>query len=112
MLTQLTTEGQNYRPKWSPDGKRIAYIHETAAGAKDVWVMNADGSNQQQVTTVGNVTAEPSWSPDGQWIAFGAGGGLEEVTSSFPFGVAIQLGGYYTGCTGCSPNGDPPMTSL
>ena len=72
-VKQLTYAGRNVRPKWSPNGKRIAYVHETATGAKDVWVMAANGSNKQQVTRVGNVTAAPSWSPDGRWLAFASG---------------------------------------
>ena len=31
-VKQLTTSGKNYRPHWSPDGKRIAYLREAPAG--------------------------------------------------------------------------------
>src|SRR5882724_2149955 len=47
---QLTREGsQNSRPRWSPDGKRIAYI-SNRGGASQVWTMAADGSDAKQVT--------------------------------------------------------------
>lgn len=71
-LVKLTTSGKNYWPRWSPDGKRIAYVNETAAGVRNVWVMNANGSNKQQVTRFGmsGMAFGPAWSPDGRWIAF------------------------------------------
>ena len=78
-VKQLTTVGKNYRPKWSPDGQRIAYIKETAAGAKDVWVMSATGAAKTRVTHLGTVTAAASWSPDGSTLAFAAGGSVGQV---------------------------------
>jgi Tol biopolymer transport system component len=45
-LKQLTTGAKNYRPKWSPNGQRIAYIHEATGGSKDIWVMSATGTNR------------------------------------------------------------------
>lgn len=77
--TQLTS-GQidqlDYSPSWSPDGKQIAFIRNLPvpgySGPYDVFVMNADGSNQRQLTRIGSVslTSRPSWSPDGTKIAF------------------------------------------
>jgi Tol biopolymer transport system component len=72
----MTTRGENYRPKWSPNGSRLSYIHEAAAG-KDLWVMSANGSGKRQVTTLGNVTTAGSWSPDGATLAFAAGDNVE-----------------------------------
>lgn len=101
-LRRLTSAAKNYRPHWSPDGTRIAYVHEEPGNVRDVWVMNADGSHQQQVTHLGN-TSEPAWSPDGAWLAFGggenplaypgaSGGGLlQKVRSTAPFGSPIAF---------------------
>jgi len=52
-------------PDWSPDGKRIAY---EAAG--DIWVMNADGAAQQNLTHSAAVEFGVAWSPDGKQIAY------------------------------------------
>jgi TolB protein len=67
-----TAEGA-YDPAWSPDGTRIAYA--ARAGSKhDLWVMDADGSDQRQITTSGACRA-PCWSPDGKHLAYVAADG-------------------------------------
>jgi Tol biopolymer transport system component len=73
-VTKLTTSGKNYRPHWSPDGKRIAYINETTGGPKDVWIMSSTGTSKVRVTTSGTVNAAPVWSYDGKTLAFGQSG--------------------------------------
>jgi TolB protein len=60
---RLTTGGGHARPRWSPDGRRIAYL----TGAQ-LWTMNADGTAPKRLTI--RAAAGPSWSPDGKWIAF------------------------------------------
>ncbi len=57
------------QPRFSPDGKRIAFTSDRAGG-DNIWVMNRDGSNPQQVTKESfRLLNSPSWSPDGQYIA-------------------------------------------
>ncbi len=65
-IKQLTTGDQSATsPRWSPDGKRIAY----ATGGQ-IWVMDSDGDNKNQVTKFATEAAAPVWSPDGKWFAF------------------------------------------
>lgn len=56
-------------PAWSPDGKRLAFVSDRT-GAPQVYVMNADGSNQRRLTFQGSYNTHPAWSPDGRWIAY------------------------------------------
>lgn len=60
-------------PAWSPDGTTIAFVRFPHA----IWLMNADGTNQRQLTTPpqhpdsnDEEDIMPAWSPDGDWIAF------------------------------------------
>src|SRR5216684_3008898 len=62
---QLTFEGDNGRPDWSPDGTRIAFA-TIRDGKGSVGVMAADGSSQKLLTE----GRHPSWSRDGKRIAF------------------------------------------
>ncbi|HEX8424493.1 MAG TPA: hypothetical protein VF634_13830, partial [Pyrinomonadaceae bacterium] len=60
-------------PSWSPDGRKIAFstTRLEGDGAGEIYVMNADGSNQQNLTLyTGGIERDPSWSPDGTRIAF------------------------------------------
>ncbi|MFN2529817.1 MAG: hypothetical protein ABR555_00820 [Pyrinomonadaceae bacterium] len=66
---QLTFEGDNGRPEWSPDGTRIAFA-TIRDGKGSVGVMAADGSSQKLLTE----GRHPSWSRDGSRIAFARDG--------------------------------------
>lgn len=87
-VAKLTSTGKNYRPKWSPDGKRIAYINEVG-GLRDVWVMAADGATKQRVTRLGNITSNPTWSANGARLAF-ANSTLHTIKSTAPFGTPAE----------------------
>jgi Tol biopolymer transport system component len=72
-LQQLTTDGNNQFPTFSPDGKRIAFISDRT-GVEQVWLMNADGTNQTQLSKSGvREDQVPDWSPDGRKVAFAQG---------------------------------------
>lgn len=68
----------DYPTGWSPDGARILFT-SGRAGNNDVFVMNADGSNQVALTTDPALDDLATWSPDGSRIAYVSGrdGNLE-----------------------------------
>ncbi len=66
---RLTDAGAHDRePDWSPDGTKIAFVRlaNEADHAGEIYVMDADGSNERLLASGG----EPQWSPDGNLIAF------------------------------------------
>jgi len=68
--TRLTFSTVSQDPTYSPDGSRIAFISSKPTGTRQVWVMDADGSNPRQLTSTSTTKQEPAWSPDGTKIAY------------------------------------------
>ena len=62
-------QADNYRPAWSPDGTKIAFVSNRNGGLNQIYVMDADGKNPIRLTDTAK-DDYPSWSPDGQRIAF------------------------------------------
>src|SRR5438067_752459 len=58
-------------PAWSPDSKTVAFL--STAGEKEqrqLWSVNADGSNPRKLSQLKGYAARPRWSRDGKQIAF------------------------------------------
>ena len=70
----LTSEiAWNMQPRFSPDGKQIAFISDRKGG-DNLWIMNADGSDMKAVSDAKRDLAHsPNWSPDGNYIAVNRG---------------------------------------
>jgi len=79
------TEGSDQRdPVWSPDGTRFAFTDTRfwsfPTFNTEIFVRNADGSGEVQVTDHVNIDDTPSWSPDGTAIIFSSTrGGIYEI---------------------------------
>jgi Tol biopolymer transport system component len=55
---------------WSPDGRRIAF-KSRRNGNNELYVMDADGSDETRLTNSPNVSeGQPSWSPDGRRLLY------------------------------------------
>lgn len=58
-------------PKWSPDGRFIAYL-SAKSGYPELWLWNAATGSESQFTRLGARINAFNWSPNGRWIAFSA----------------------------------------
>jgi TolB protein len=67
---QLTNApGISIGGSFSPDGSKIVFESDRS-GSQQVYVMNADGTNQHRISFFGGRSATPEWSPRGDQIAF------------------------------------------
>jgi TolB protein len=87
--TRLTTDGGYSRPRWSPDGKQLAYLK-----SGQLWVMKADGTGKRRLTT--RAASGPSWSPDSKSIAFAStsctgGPGVFRIAAGVTDGTPVAL---------------------
>src|SRR5437868_3187735 len=87
-----TGERTDATPAWSPDSTMLALF--STAGEKEqkqLWLVNADGSNARQLTHLAGYAALPRWSHDGKKIAFlyieGAGGGGPLLAAPITTGI-------------------------
>lgn len=64
-----TMLAEGFDPVWSPDGTKIAYANGVEYNA-EIYIMNADGTNQIQLTQNWHSSYAPAFSPDGTKIAF------------------------------------------
>ena len=68
--------------RWSPDGQKITFaaiVVQPDRLTSDVYVMNADGSGQEMLTSDPRWESGLAWSPDGRKIAFASGLGNSEI---------------------------------
>jgi dipeptidyl aminopeptidase/acylaminoacyl peptidase len=83
---RFTSGSNDTSPRWSPDGRAIAFVRAPAGEVKpkdeserdrgvgkgQVWVMPSDGGEARQLTSLRDGAGDPTWSPDGASIVFTA----------------------------------------
>ena len=96
-VRRITDTPFNVRgPKWSPDGRQIAFMMDlhTREPNKwqqyDVFVMNADGTRQQNLTEHPKQDGSPSWSPDGKYLVFVSGRAGHATLEIFVMEIATR----------------------
>lgn len=79
-------------PRFSADGKRVAYL-TNISGSPQIWIVPAGGGYPEQVTALDDPVTNIDWSPDGQWIALqvAPGGGLNsQIYVVHPDGTGLR----------------------
>jgi dipeptidyl aminopeptidase/acylaminoacyl peptidase len=66
---QLTNGGKDSRARWSPDGKRLAFLSGRDS-AEQVYLLSMSGGEPQRLTSLSTEADNELWSPDGNSIAF------------------------------------------
>ena len=83
---RLTSGIRDTTPRWSPDGKRIAFVRSVEKDGKvqpgQIYLLQMDGGEARAVTDVTSGAAGPVWSPDGKQIAFTSSTGVEDAKTS------------------------------
>ena len=89
-LRQITSgHGDDREPRFSPDGRRIAFASDRAfEGSYDIWVVDLASGKLERRTSSPDDEYEPAWSPDGSEIAFASGAGANATKL-----LAINLSG-------------------
>ena len=57
-------------PRWSPDGKQLAFLSNREEDQQQIFVMRADGGEARAITKGKRSIRTFAWSPDGQQIAY------------------------------------------
>jgi dipeptidyl aminopeptidase/acylaminoacyl peptidase len=66
---QLTRGGSDTRPRWSPDGKKLAFISGRAGTPQIYWIA-LEGGEATRLTSISTGADNELWSPDGKSLAF------------------------------------------
>ncbi len=84
LVKALTNDGHSHNPTWSPDGRRILFIHDSTLQTAPAYreekqfeshhpvelhVMDADGGNRHLLRRLEPVIYSAAWSPDGRTLA-------------------------------------------
>ena len=69
-LRPLTSGNENHRsPRWSPDGKKLAYVSNEDRGSQ-IYLRWMDSGQTAKISNLNFGPGNLSWSPDGKWLAF------------------------------------------
>jgi dipeptidyl aminopeptidase/acylaminoacyl peptidase len=66
---QLTRGGSDTRARWSPDGKKLAFISGRSGTPQIYWIA-LDGGEATRLTSISTGADNELWSPDGKTVAF------------------------------------------
>ena len=69
--TRLTrSNSTNTHPRWSPDGRKIAFLSDRESGRQAIWLIDPSGGEAERMTSEKGGISDFEWSPDGKTIAF------------------------------------------
>ncbi len=94
---RLTDSDQDSSPRWSPDGRRVAFL-SAREGMPQIWIFDCATGRAERITQAPGSAFSFAWAPDGQKIAFLTSeakmGAVEQGTRAKNRGVVIKDGEY------------------
>ncbi len=66
----VSGSGSHFSPRWSPDGKRLAYVSLSDTGRAQLYVRWMQSAQAARITDLTETPSHLAWSPDGRSIAF------------------------------------------
>ena len=89
----LTTEGADFDPAISPDGRQLAFASTRHRRTSDIYIQAVGGTTVRQLTSTNANDVMPTFSPDGRHVAFASdrGGNWDIYLVSVNGGKARQL---------------------
>jgi Tol biopolymer transport system component len=61
---------QDHSPRWSPDGRQIAFVSTRSGDKSQVYLIGLNGGEARKLTDMRQGATDPAWSPDGAQVAF------------------------------------------
>ena len=85
---RLTSGTRDSSPRWSPDGKTIAFVRSTERDGKpqpsQIYVLQLEGGEARAITEIARGASAPVWSPDGSRIAFSSTTKDDDIVPPLP----------------------------
>lgn len=69
---RFTHGKHDHSPRWSPDGRYLAFVSNREEKKGQLFVLPLDGGDARQLTQAKFGVSQPAWSPDGRRIAYAA----------------------------------------
>jgi dipeptidyl aminopeptidase/acylaminoacyl peptidase len=117
--TNLTPDTMDWNERsgvWSPDGTRFAFVDDRFFNHltfnTDIFLRNADGTSEVQLTFDDHIDDDPAWSPDGAQITFSStrGGSYDIYVIDVP--PAPGAGPAVGAAANLAAGEEPPVTRL
>lgn len=94
--SRVLTQGRQgvASPRWSADGRRIAFLAQDEGGKAQIFVLAMDGGDARAVTSSKTPVTQFAWAPDGASLAFAAADVAPEKTGEARFEDAFEVGNH------------------
>ncbi|WP_156255895.1 S9 family peptidase [Sandarakinorhabdus oryzae] len=94
--SRVLTQGRQgvASPRWSPDGRSIAFLAQDDGGKAQVFLLSMDGGDARAVTSSKTPVTQFAWAPDGASLAFAAADVATEKTGEAKFEDAFEVGNH------------------